>query len=112
MPKSKKMQVYSIYCGEEGIEDYPYFPFVARNVTHAIRQYVTFFVSKDRIPPFCELHLIGTCDVSSSGISNIQPIFFPKRVDFEGRLFGRLVALSTIYLGRIISYIERLKNHD
>lgn len=110
--KNPRRLVFSVYSHD--LEDYPYFPFVAANVSDGIKKFRKFLSSKSSICPGAELHIIGTCEVYSdfpddNNVENIQPLIMPQRVVFKRSLFGRTVAktvfLGSFYLDKILQFI-------
>lgn len=101
--------VFSVFSTEVG--DYPYYPFVAKDVRDGIRKYMSFLRNRDTICPGAELHLIGTCEIYPDSICprNVQPLMLPQRVDIKDNVFGKLLILGTHYHFVLSEYLKKLK---
>lgn len=116
--KNRINLIFSVYSHE--LEDYPYYPFVAKDVNQGIKKYIRFLDSKKTVCEGAELHIIGTCehyfdkDGTYGVLENIQPFLFPKRVsfreDFFGRILSKVYVLSSLYGFKATSYIDNFLN--
>lgn len=107
-----KAFVFSVYSHE--LENYPYYPYVAKTVTDGLKKFIRQLRDKQTICAGAELHIIGTCervaDVDGApAYENIQPLAFPQRVTFKkdwlGRLCSRVVYLDAMYSDKIACYL-------
>lgn len=113
-----RYMVFSIYSPD--IENYPYYPFIAKNVYEGIQQYIKFIRERDKICPNPQLHYIGNI-VERNGLahpSDIQPLLAPQLVELSGNFlswtFVTLVELSlkfSDYLKKIGVYRVKTKNN-
>ena len=114
--KKHELLVFSVYS--HTLENYPYFPFVAKSVPDAIKKFIRFCSDRASICEGAELHWIGTCecywdkDPDSPQLENIQPLAFPQRITFKKDLFGRLISrvfvLGVLYHDKIVGYLQDL----
>lgn len=116
--KRCKRLVFSVYSHE--LEDYPYYPFLANNLSDGVKRFVRFCRDKESICPGAELHWIGTCecywnndkDTSAPVLENIQPLAFPQRVKLSenwlGHITSRCFILGVLYHDKVVNYLENI----
>lgn len=115
MKKLNTLLVFSVYS--HVLEDYPYFPFVACDISEGIKKFIRFCNSRSSICEGAELHWIGTCeryydkgDDVYGFLENIQPLMFPQRVifkrDFLGRIISKLYVLGVIYYDKVVKFLS------
>lgn len=118
MAKCSKRLIFSVYS--HTLEDYPYHPFVAKDLSDGVKKFVRFCRDRESICEGAELHCIGTCeaywDKSPNSkypvLENIQPLLLPQRVelkkDWLGHFTSRLVVLGVLYHDRVVKYLQDL----
>ena len=101
--------VFSVYSTE--IQNYPYYPFVAKSVSDGITRFLHFIEQKGSICEGSELHVIGTCDIYNDRLipENIQPLIVPRRVEIKANIFSQVVCLSAFYISKLSHYLKVLK---
>lgn len=107
MLSKKKNEYYicSIFCRD--LDDYPYFPFVAKNITDAVRKYSRFNLNSDKICPNPELHIIGTCCVDENGsLYKIQRNFYVYHIDL-GSFQAKRIYDSTCLEKKVSESLDR-----
>ncbi|WGL31207.1 hypothetical protein [Dipodfec virus UOA04_Rod_771] len=116
MSKSSKRLIFSVYSHE--LEDYPYYPFVAKDLNDGIKKFVRFCRDRSTICEGAELHWIGTCesfwdknpDSRYPVLENIQPLMFPQRIELKknwlGHITSRCFILGVLFRDRVVSYIS------
>lgn len=100
--------VYSVFSTE--LQDYPYYPFVAKNHKQALAKFVSFIQNKESICNGAELHNIGTCKIDLTGIveGSIQPLLYPVRVSAKHNLVAKLYLMSIFYRNIVSKYLEKV----
>lgn len=82
LKKKKCEYVYSIFSRE--FQDYPYYPFFAKNNTLALREFYKFCKDRERICPEPELHLIATVYRNDDGsLFHLQRHTYVSKIDVE-----------------------------
>lgn len=101
--------VFSVYSSVLG--NYPYYPFIAKDVNTGIRKYISFLRNREYICDGAELHIIGTCNVYKDSIEpeNITPLIIPKRVEIKNNMLSKIFILGEVYLQTFNKYLKTLK---
>lgn len=101
--------VFSVYSSVLG--NYPYYPFIAKDIFGGIRKYISFLNNREYICDGAELHVIGTCNVYKNKIDpeNLVPYIVPQRVELKNNVFSRLLVLGECYLQAFSKYLKTLK---
>ena len=111
VPKAKdEYFICSIYSYDIG--DYPFTPFIAKNVPNAICRYLVMAINQGaKFCPNPELHIIGTAIVKKGRILEIKPSDYIYRIDTENHLAKRLYYTIQLQkkvkltIDRLITYI-------
>lgn len=121
---SKKLiqrNVYSIYS--KSLEDYPYFPFYAKNNTQALRIFFKMLLDKQKICAEPELHLIGVAKFKDDFLITVEPslyvykiglntkeaVIIYKSLSFEKKIRDSLNRFFLkVYMKSIISSLQKL----
>lgn len=101
--------VYSVFSVE--LQDYPYYPFIARNHKSALAKFISFISNRDTICEGAELHCIGECKVTTENIiidGSLQPYAIPFIVDFKDNFISKVFILKEYYLIKIQKYLEKV----
>lgn len=100
--------VYSVFSSE--LQDYPYYPFIAKNHSGALAKFVDFVSNRETICNGAELHCIGECKVNSEGIieGSIQPLLYPIRVTTKQNLISKIFLMSIFYRNIVGKYLEKV----
>lgn len=108
MARRKQYYVFSVFSNV--LQDYPYFPFVAKSINEGISKFIRFIDRRDSICEGAELHVIGTCDYCGKDfpLENICPYMFPQRVEFKNKLTATLFTLSSFYTLKVTDYLSNL----
>lgn len=107
MPKDYRY-VYSVFSAD--LQDYPYYPFIAKTHKEALAKFISFISNRDTICEGAELHCIGECKVVDRGIieGSIQPFITPYRVDFKDNIVSKSFILIQYYRLIIEKYLNKL----
>jgi hypothetical protein len=105
----KRYLVFSIYS--TALENYPYKPFLAKNVNDAIVKFISFLRNKKSVCEGAELHLIGKCEQckDSDLIENIQAFLLPQRVEIKENFYKGLVICGFCFYEKIENYLNELE---
>lgn len=103
--------IYSVFSSE--LQDYPYYPFIAKSHKLALSKYISFISNRDTICEGAELHCIGECNVNQQGIiidGTVQPFLIPFIVDFKNNIISKSFIVVEYYLLIIEKYLRKLVN--
>lgn len=101
--------VYSVFSTAQ--QDYPYYPFIAKNHKSALAKFISFISNRDYVCEGAELHCIGECKVNSEHIiidGSLQPYVIPYIVDFKNNFLSRIFICKEISLIKIHKYLMQL----
>lgn len=101
--------VYSVFSTE--LQDYPYYPFIAKNHVNAINIFLHFINNRDTVCESPELHCIGECKVNPSNEiieGSIQPYIIPFRVNVKHNIINDTIILGHFYMDILKKYLEKL----
>lgn len=104
-----KFFVYSVFSEE--LQDYPYYPYIAKDHSSALQKFINFISYRDSVCRGATLHCIGSCKVDEEGViidGSLQPFFVPFEVQYKGNLVSKLLVLGYIYRDKLSNYLKTI----
>lgn len=105
--------VYSVFS--EDLQDYPYYPFIAKNHSSALSKFINFIQYRETVCRGATLHCIGRCKVDNEGViidGSLQPFVVPFEVQFKGNLVSKLLVLGYIYREKLANYLKNITENQ
>lgn len=107
-PKNQRY-IYSVFSTE--LQDYPYYPFIAKTHKEALAKFISFISNRETVCEGAELHCIGTCKVNSENViidGSEQPYIVPYIVDFKNNILSKSFICKEYYSLKMQRYLYKL----